>query len=91
MAKILNIKKKVNKLNETKKEIFETKIEEIKENEEKENNEDKNENNNNVNGDNKINNENIININNELLLSGVILGQKRKIKRDDHVQCCVIM
>ena len=86
-----NILNNNNKLNETKKEIFETKIEEIKENEEKENSEDKNENNNNVNGDKKINNENIININNELLLSGVILGQKRKIKRDDHVQCCVIM
>ena len=78
-----------NKLNETKKDIMETKIEEVKEIEEqKENN--KEEEINNKDDIDKINNENIKN-NNELLFSGVILGQKRKIKRDEHIQCCIIM
>ena len=84
-----NILNNNNKLNETKKDILETKIEEVKENEEeKENKEEEINNKNNI---SKINNnENIIN-NNELLLSGVIPGQKRKPKRDTHVQCCIIM
>ena len=84
-----NILNNNNKLNETKKDILETKIEEVKENEEeKENKEEEINNKNNI---AKINNnENIIN-NNELLLSGVIPGQKRKPKRDTHVQCCIIM
>ena len=78
-----------NKLNETKKDIMETKIEEVKEVEEqKENN--KEEEINNKDDIVKINNENTKN-NNELLFSGVILGQKRKIKREEHVQCCIIM
>ena len=78
-----------NKLNETKKDIMETKIEEVKEIEEqKENN--KEEEINNKDDIIKINNENTKN-NNELLFSGVILGQKRKIKREEHVQCCIIM
>ena len=78
-----------NKLNETKKDIMETKIEEVKEIEEqKENN--KEEEINNKDDVVKINNENTKN-NNELLFSGVILGQKRKIKREEHVQCCIIM
>ena len=78
-----------NKLNETKKDIMETKIEEVKEIEEqKENN--KEEEINNKDDIVKINNENTKN-NNELLFSGVIRGQKRKIKREEHVQCCIIM
>ena len=78
-----------NKLNETKKDRMETKIEEVKEIEEqKENN--KEEEINNKDDIVKINNENTKN-NNELLFSGVILGQKRKIKREEHVQCCIIM
>ena len=78
-----------NKLNETKKDIMETKIEEVKEVEEqKENN--KEEEINNKDDIVKINNENTKN-NNELLFSGVIHGQKRKIKRDEHIQCCIIM
>ena len=78
-----------NKLNETKKDIMETKIEEVKEVEEqKENN--KEEEINNKDDIVKINNENTKN-NNELLFSGVIRGQKRKIKREEHVQCCIIM
>ena len=78
-----------NKLNETKKNMMETKIEEVKEIEEqKENN--KEEEINNKDDIVKINNENTKN-NNELLFSGVILGQKRKIKREEHVQCCIIM
>ena len=77
-----------NKLNETKKDIMETKIEEVKEIEEQKEN--KEEEINNKDDIIKINNENTKN-NNELLFSGVILGQKRKIKREEHVQCCIIM
>ena len=77
-----------NKLNETKKDIMETKIEEVKEIEEQKEN--KEEEINNKDDIIKINNENTKN-NNELLFSGVIRGQKRKIKREEHVQCCIIM
>ena len=87
MENILNNDKK---LNDIKKEILESKIiNENKEKEDKENKEEDDKNNNNENNNN--NEEKNIGQNNDYFHSGIIMGQKRKIKRNEYVQCCLIV
>ena len=83
-----NILNNNNKLNETKKDIMESKIlNDVKEKEE-DKNKDKNDNNNNEEEDNI---ENIEKENKESYYSGIIGGQKKKVKRNQDVQCCIII
>ena len=99
MENILNNNNK--KLEEIKKEVMESKIiNENKENEDKKEKDDKKEeniNNNEAhkqenNEDNEDNDDNKdIDKNNEYFDSGIIKGGKRKNKRSEHVQCCLIM
>jgi len=99
MENILNNNNK--KLEEIKKEVMESKIiNENKENEDKKEKDDKKEENINNNEDhkqenNEDNNDNDdnkdIDKNNEYFDSGIIKGGKRKNKRSEHVQCCLIM
>ena len=99
MENILNNNNK--KLEEIKKEVMESKIiNENKENEDKKEKDDKKEENINDNEANKQennedNNDNDdnkeIDKNNEYFDSGIIKGGKRKNKRSEHVQCCLIM
>jgi len=99
MENILNNNNK--KLEEIKKEVMESKIiNENKENDDKKEKDDKKEeniNNNEAhkqenNEDNEDNDDNKeIDKNNEYFDSGIIKGGKRKNKRSEHVQCCLIM
>ena len=88
MENILNNNKKINDI---KKEIMESKVfNENKENEEKkENNEDKTKNNDNKENENE-NNKKEEKIE-DFFDSGIIKGEKRKNKRNEFLQCCIII
>ena len=95
MENILNTNNK--KIDDIKKEIIESKINEIKEIEDKKEEEKLQDNNKEENKDDENDKDNNNNIkknndnNNEYFYSGIIKGEKRKIKKSEHVQCCLIV